>query len=137
MTFDPAVHFQIADDPRKVALLLDPVATDPKPTTIAELLEFGEDTIVVGTHFSDDIFRTTFDRFTGLALDNGRLKTNTIPPKELARLERFAAEGAYKTRPAEWGQVTPAAATPAQVPVHASAPAPVAAEAAFDPDAFL
>jgi len=92
-----AVH-GFADDPTKVGLLIDPLATNP-PVTIASLLELTDEAIVVGSRFPDDIFRTTFDRFMGIAVDDGKLSHQIIPASELVRIERFAAAGAYAGPP--------------------------------------
>jgi len=95
-----AVRHCFADEPWKIGLLIsaDLHAADP-PVIIVSLLELTDETIVLGTRYSDDIFRTTFDRLMGIAVDDGRLKTNSIPASELARIERFAAKGAYKLPP--------------------------------------
>jgi len=111
-----AVH-GFADDPTKVGLLIDPLATNP-PVTIASLLELTDEAVVVGTRMPDDIFRTTFDRFMGIAVDNGRLCHQVIPASELARIERFAAAGAYVPKPAD-------------------PPSPAAPEEPFDPDSSM
>lgn len=95
-----AVRHAFADEPWKIGLVssTDLHGSDP-PVIIVSLLELTDDTIVLGTRYPDDIFRTTFDRFMGIAVDEGRLKANVIPASELARVERFAAKGAYQLPP--------------------------------------
>lgn len=95
-----AVRHGFAEEPRKIGMLTrtDLRGEDP-PVIIASLLELTDETIVLGTRYPDDIFRTTFDRFMGIALDEGKLKTNVIPVSELARIERFAAKGVYELPP--------------------------------------
>jgi hypothetical protein len=97
-----AVRHAFADEPWKIGLLtsvdLQRHTPDP-PVIIASLLELTEETVVLGTRQPDDILRTTFDRFMGIAVDDGKLKTNVIPACELARIERFAAKGVYRQPP--------------------------------------
>jgi hypothetical protein len=119
---DIAIRHAFADEPWKIGLLtsadLQRHTPDP-PVIIVSLLELTEETIVLGTRQPDDLFRTTFDRFMGIALDDGKLKTNVIPACELVRIERFAAKGVYKQPPPPpTKQLAPAApAQPAAVDV--------------------
>lgn len=95
-----ALRHAFADEPWKIGLLSSAdLHADNPPVIIVSLLELTDDTIVLGTRYPDDIFRTTFDRLMGIAVDEGRLKANVIPASELARVERFAAKGAYQLPP--------------------------------------
>lgn len=117
--------------PTQIVLLHDPTR-EPGAITIATLLELRDTEIVMGTSFPDDIFRTLFDRFTGLALDGGRLSKLFIPGSELARIERHANEGTYVERKA-------APVVPPAVPFFRPAPTapprqPPSSLLLFDPD---
>jgi hypothetical protein len=101
------------EEPRKLGLLVFPASDDPA-VVIAAILEVTDETIVVGSRF-DDLFTTTFDRFTGLGADDGKLKKFFIPASELDRVAAFEAKGAYAAK-----------AQPVTPP-----------DASFDPDAAM
>lgn len=117
---DLAKRHGLEEFPFKIGLITSTAFQDP-PITIALLLVLEDEMLVIGTSHPDDIWRTAFDRFTGLALDNGGLSKHFIPASELQRIERNAAKGTYD-------KIKPGAVT------AISSPATGGEEPPFDPD---